>query len=155
MWLRHMMQLLQMPVRCSTCIVRATLHESRRPPLCDTCAVRAAQIQHLVEEEEAAYSAQSAVMPLRELASARGAYAGSEAKHGAQLPGGATELMGGHTAPPPAAAEFAPAAEARARSGREAQQAELVAKTGDTLYKSAGELPRPPTCDTAGFLVVT
>jgi len=130
------------PVSCSTCTARATLHETRRPAAHDVYVVRAAQIQHLVEEEEAAYSAQSAVMPLRELASARGADADSEPKHGAQLPGGATELMGGHTAPPPAAAEFAPAAEARARSGREAQQAELVAKTGDTLYKSAGELPR-------------
>ena len=138
------MQHLHVPDRFWTCPLRATVRspQTRQLAACDVCNVCAAQIQHLVEEEEAAYSAQSAVMPLRELASARGAGAGHEPKHGAQLPGGAIELMGGHTAPPPAAAEFAGAAEARARSGREAQQAQLVAQTGDTLYKSAGELPR-------------
>lgn len=53
---------------------------------------------------------------------------------------GDAELMGGHTAPPPAAKAFAPAAEQRARSVREAQQADLARKTGDTLYPSAGAL---------------
>ena len=101
------------------------------------CVLRE-QIQHLVDEEQAAYSAQSAVMPLRELAS--NPNPGQGAKPGAELPGGATELMGGHTKPPPAAAGFAGAAQERARGVREAQQAELEQKTGDTLYRSAGGL---------------
>ena len=104
----------------------------------DGTALRA-QIQHLVDEEQAAYSAQSAVMPLRELAS--NPNPGQGAKPGAELPGGATELMGGHTKPPPAAAGFAGAAQERARGVREAQQAELEQKTGDTLYRSAGGYP--------------
>ena len=119
---------------------RSTAPVEHRTVLC-------VQIQHLVDEEQAAYSAQSAVMPLRELASDPNP--GQGAKPGAELPGGAAELMGGHTEPPPAAAGFAGAAQERARGVREAQQAELEHKTGDTLYRSAGEYP-----DLAGFLGV-
>lgn len=82
-------------------------------------------------------------MPLRELASGPNPYptpsSGPAAHSGQQgLPGGALELMGGHTKPPGAAAEFAGAAEQRAKGVREAQQAELKQQTGDTLYRSAG-----------------
>ncbi|KAK9821910.1 hypothetical protein WJX81_002253 [Elliptochloris bilobata] len=116
-------------------------------------AVGGGEIQHLVEEEEAAYSAQSAVLPLRELASDPNprAHPGPGAKPGAELPGGATELMGGHTKPPQVAAGFAGAAEQRARSAREAQQAALEEQTGDTLYRSAGreESEEAPPGDTS------
>ena len=111
------------------------------------------QIQHLVDEEQAAYSAQSAVAPLRDLASDPHPNPKQGAKPGAELPGGATELMGGHTEPPAAARGFADAAQQRARGMREAQQAELEQKTGDTLYRSVGGCLTVQDVSRQGFLL--
>lgn len=43
-----------------------------------------------------------------------------------------------HTRPSPAAAQVGQAEEAKAKQGREAQQEELVKRTGDTLYPPSG-----------------
>lgn len=46
--------------------------------------------------------------------------------------------MGGHTGPTEEGAAYAPPAQERAKSGREAQQRQLAAKTGDVLYPASG-----------------
>ena len=48
-------------------------------------------------------------------------------------------LMGGHTGPNAQGAEFARDAQGRAKEGREAQQRQLAAQTGDTLYPASGD----------------
>lgn len=47
--------------------------------------------------------------------------------------------MGGHTGPTAQGAEFARDAQGRAKEGREAQQRQLAAQTGDTLYPASGD----------------
>ena len=61
-----------------------------------------------------------------------------------KLQGGDPGLMGGHTGPTAQGADYAQGAQDRAKAGREAQQRQLAAKTGDTLYPPSGitALPR-------------
>ena len=47
-------------------------------------------------------------------------------------------LTGEHTRPSPAAGQVAQAEEGKAKQGREAQQEELVKRTGDSLYPPSG-----------------
>ena len=47
--------------------------------------------------------------------------------------------MGGHTGPTAQGAEYAQGAQGRAKEGREAQQRQLAAQTGDTLYPASGD----------------
>ncbi len=63
---------------------------------------------------------------------------------GDKLEGGDPGLMGGHTGPTAQGADYAQGAQDRAKAGREAQQRQLAAKTGDTLYPPSGitALPR-------------
>ena len=58
---------------------------------------------------------------------------------GVPLEGGDPALMGGHTGPTAEGAEYAQGAQDRAKAGREAQQRQLAAKTGDTLYPASGK----------------
>ena len=58
---------------------------------------------------------------------------------GAPAEGGDPALMGGHTGPTAQGAEFAQGAQGRAKEGREAQQRQLAAQTGDTLYPASGD----------------
>ena len=56
-----------------------------------------------------------------------------------QAEGGDPALMGGHTGPTAQGAGFAQGAQGRAKEGREAQQRQLAAQTGDTLYPASGD----------------
>ena len=47
-------------------------------------------------------------------------------------------LTGEHTRPSPAAGQVGRAEEEKAKQGREAQQEELVKRTGDSLYPPSG-----------------
>ncbi|CAL5229699.1 g13071 [Coccomyxa viridis] len=56
---------------------------------------------------------------------------------GGSMKGGDPALMGGHTEPTTEGAEYAQGAQDRAKAGRDAQQRQLAAKTGDTLYPAS------------------
>ena len=72
---------------------------------------------------------------------AGGDAAGGDAPaEGGSLEGGDPALMGGHTGPTAEGAEYAQGAQDRAKAGREAQQRQLAARTGDTLYPASGKL---------------
>ena len=68
---------------------------------------------------------------------------GDASASGATMKGGDPALMGGHTEPTAEGAEYAQGAQDRAKAGREAQQRQLAAKTGDTLYPASGMRPSP------------
>ena len=71
---------------------------------------------------------------------AGGDAAGGDAPaEGGSLEGGDPALMGGHTGPTAEGAEYAQGAQDRAKAGREAQQRQLAARTGDTLYPASGK----------------
>lgn len=66
---------------------------------------------------------------------------GDASASGGSMKGGDPALMGGHTEPTTEGAEYAQGAQDRAKAGREAQQRQLAAKTGDTLYPASGMRP--------------
>ena len=64
---------------------------------------------------------------------------GDASASGGAMKGGDPALMGGHTEPTTEGAEYAQGAQDRAKAGREAQQRQLAAKTGDILYPASGK----------------
>ena len=90
----------------------------------------------------AAGSSLSGLSPVASLElpdSAMGATSKREGGPAAPAPqGGDPSLMGGHTGPTQEGADFAQGAQDRAKTAREAQQRQLAAKTGDTLYPASG-----------------